>query len=165
MMKLKRNERSKDIKGYEGYYAVTTLGRVWSYRRKIWLKPGIEGNGYLFVDLCVHGKGVGKKIHRLVAEAFLDNPDNKPQVNHRNGVKSDCRAVNLEFCTARENLQHASDMGLNKVFKLSYEDKVLICKNFWELGVKKVKLAKNFKVSPPAIGYIIKVYSPIVGHA
>jgi len=164
-MKLKRNERSKDVKGYEGIYAVTTLGRVWSYRRKIWLKPGIEGGGYKFVGLSVLGDVDEKKVHRLVAVAFVDNPGNKPQVNHKNGIKTDCRACNLEWVTARENLQHASDMGLNKTFKLTLADKLLICKNFLELGVKKVRLAEIFNVSPPAIGYIIKVYTPLVGHA
>ena len=164
-MELKRNECSKDVKGYEGIYAVTTLGRVLSYRRKIWLKPCIEGGGYLFVSLSAQGKDIDKKIHRLVAEAFVENPDNKPQVNHLNGIKSDCRAVNLEWVTPRENMQHASDMGLNKTFKLSYRDKELICKNHWELGVKKSVLAEIFNVSPQAIGYIIKVYTPIVGHA
>lgn len=164
-MKLKRNERSKDVKRYEGIYAVTTLGRVWSYRRKIWLKPGIEGGGYKFVGLSVHGKVSELKVHRLVAEAFVPNPFGKPQVNHKNGNKLDCRAVNLEFCTARENLQHASDMGLNKTFKLSYADKVAICQTFLATKIRKNKLAKMFNVSPPAIGYIIRTYTPLVGHA
>lgn len=164
-MKLKRNERSKDIKGFEGLYAVTTLGRVWSCRRKIWLKPGLVGNGYKCVGLSVHGKVSELKVHRLVAEAFVDNPYSKPQVNHLNGEKLDCRVSNLEWVTARENLQHASDMGLNKTYKLSYAEKILICQNHWELGVKKVRLAEIFNVSPPAIGHIIKVYSSLVGHA
>lgn len=164
-MELKRNERSKDIKGYEGFYAVTTLGRVWSYRREIWLKPGLTGRGYKTVILCVCSKDVDKKVHRLVAEAFIDNPIGKPQVNHKNGNKLDCRVSNLEWVTARENLQHASDMGLNKTFKLSRTEKELICKNHLELGVKKTVLAKIFNVSPPAISYIIKTYTPIVGHA
>jgi hypothetical protein len=56
-------------------------------------------------------------------------------------------------------------MGLNKTFKLSYADKVLICQNHWELGVKKVRLAEIFKVTPSNIGYIIKEYTPLVGHA
>jgi hypothetical protein len=164
-MKLKRNERSKDVKGYEGIYAVTTHGRVWSCKREIWLKPGIEGGGYNYVALCLFGKAKDKKIHRLVAEAFVENPDNKPQVNHKNGNKLDCRAINLEWVTARENLQHASDLGLNKTFKLSYADKVLICKAFSATKIRKNRLAKIFHVSPPAIGYIIKTYTPLVGHA
>jgi len=164
-MELKRNERSKDVKGYEGIYAVTTLGRVWSYRRGIWLKQYDNSHGYMFVVLSVQGKDVDKKVHRLVAEAFIANPLCKPQVNHKNGSKSDCRACNLEWVTARENVQHASDMGLNKSFKLSYREKELICKNHWELGVKQAVLAKIFNVSPSAINYIIRVYTPIVGQA
>jgi len=164
-MDLKRNERSKDVKGYEGIYAVTTLGRVWSYRRNKWMSPWTDMYGYSRVTFCVDTKEDKLRLHRLVGQAFLENPELKPQINHLNGVKSDCRLVNLQWSTARENLQHASDMGLNSRFKLSYRDKVLICQNHWDLGVRQKKLAEIFHVSPPAIGYIIKVYSPIVGYA
>jgi len=164
-MELKKNERIKDIKDFEGLYAVTTFGRVWSCRRGIWLNQYDNSHGYMFVTLSVHGKVCELKVHRLVAEAFVPNPLGKPQVNHRNGIKTDCSVRNLEWVTARENMQHASDMGLNKIFKLSYTDKVLICQNHWELGVKKVRLAELFHVSPPAISYILKTYSPLVGHA
>lgn len=164
-MDLRKNELSKDVKGYEGIYAVTTLGRIWSHRREIWIKSWTDMYGYSRVTFCVKRKEDKLRLHRLVGQAFLDNPELKPQINHLNGVKSDCRLVNLQWSTARENLQHASDMGLNKTFKLSRNEKELICKNHLELGIKKSVLAKIFHVSPPAIGYIIKVYTPIVGHA
>ena len=83
-MKLKKNECSKDIKGFEGLYAVTTLGRVWSCRRKIWLKPGIEGNGYKFVALCLFGKAKDKKVHCLVAGAFV--PDPHDEINYSSNL-------------------------------------------------------------------------------
>ena len=64
----------KDIKGYEGLYAVTSCGKVWSYRRKIFLSPSYDNNGYLMVNLSVGGNVKTKYIHRLVAEAYIPNP-------------------------------------------------------------------------------------------
>jgi hypothetical protein len=162
MLKLKHGEKISDIAGYEGIYAVTTRGRVWSYRRRKWLMPFTSGNGYSVVTLSIRAKEVDKKVHRLVGEAFIPNPDNKPQINHKNGIKKDCRLCNLEWVTARENLQHASDNGLNKVYKFTYIEKLLICKMNIILKVKQVYLARLFEVSPPAISYIIKTYRPLI---
>lgn len=162
-MKLKRNEKVKAVKGFEGMYVITTGGRVWSVRRKIWLSPFDVGHGYRTVTLCDHGNETDKKVHRLVAEAFIPNPENKPFVNHLNGKKWDNRVANLEWCTSRENNQHASDMGLNSQYKLSYADKVLICQIFHTFETKKVRLATIFGVSIQAICYIINTYSPILG--
>lgn len=162
-MKLKKNEVVKDVKGYEGLYAITTGGRVWSYRRKIFLQPGIVGHGYLSVIFSVNGNQESYKVHKLVAETFLDNPDKKPQVNHKNGDKRDCSLSNLQWVTCRENLQHACDKGLNKWYKLSYHDKWLICKLYATKTISKVKLAKMFHVTASNIHYIINTYTPLIG--
>lgn len=161
-MQLEENEVVKEIKGYEGFYSVTSLGRVWSHRRKIWLKQADNGFGYMFVNLCLNKKCSDKRINRLVAEAFIVNPLNKPQVNHKNGIKTDNRVDNLEWVTAKENNQHASDNKLNPRYKLSYETKVLICRIFRALGIKKSELAIHFGVTAPAIAYIIKSYMPVL---
>ncbi len=72
-------------------------------------------NGYLRADLNLPGeKAIQQSIHRLVAETWLENPKNLPQVNHKNGVKTDNRVENLEWCTAKENIQHSFATGLQR---------------------------------------------------
>ena len=98
----------RDIEGYEGLYQVSDQGRVKSLGRK-WsksertLKPVVRHDGYVVVNLYSGGERKMFKVHRLVCEAFHGNPDNKPQVNHINEIKTDNRASNLEWATAREN--------------------------------------------------------------
>lgn len=96
----------KDIEGYEGLYMVSTLGRIWSnYTKKI-LKPQMTKDGYLRVCLFNDGKYKWHYIHRLVAQAFLENTENKPCINHINTVRSDNRLENLEWVTYKENSNH-----------------------------------------------------------
>ncbi|MBP3931432.1 MAG: NUMOD4 motif-containing HNH endonuclease [Peptostreptococcaceae bacterium] len=110
----------KDIEGYEGKYQVSNLGRVKSLRdshgkyRELIMTGRNEGHGYLKVSLYKNGKSKGIKIHRLVAITFIPNPKNKTDINHINGIKSDNRVENLEWCTKGENLKHAYDIGLKK---------------------------------------------------
>jgi DNA-binding Lrp family transcriptional regulator len=160
-MNLKRNEVVKDVKEYEGLYAITNTGRVWSHRRKKWKKMWIDAYGYPRVTISVDCKETYFKIHRLVATAFVDNVENKPQVNHKNGVKADCRAANLEWVTARENLQHACDLKLNTVHKTSYREKVMICKLYEPGKVTQREIAELFEISTPAVSYLLKVYMPL----
>lgn len=164
-MQLEQNEKIKFIRSYEGLYSITSLGRVWSHRRKKWLKPALQTNGYEQVTLWIKGKEVSFTIHKLVAGAFITNPHNKPHINHKNGDKMDSRALNLEWVTPRENSQHACDMGLNSHYKLSGKDKLLICQIYGAVPITKTKLANMFDMSPAGIGYIIREYSPIVGNA
>ena len=99
----------KDVKGYEGLYQVSNLGRVRSLGFDKWhkgknLKPSIDSNGcYLFVGLHKKGVATQKYIHRLVAENFIDNPNTLPCINHINEIKTDNRAENLEWCTVKYN--------------------------------------------------------------
>ena len=111
-----KNEEWRDVVGYEGLYQVSSEGRVKSLERTFIdnsgrkrtvkeriLKPSDDCRGYLRVDLRDGDKQKHFKVHRLVCEAFHENPDNKPQVNHINEIKTDNRASNLEWATAREN--------------------------------------------------------------
>lgn len=130
----------KDIAGYEGYYQVSDDGLVRSCERTVedskcsrTMKGKIlhptEHNGkqpYYYVSLSYGGKVVKRMVHRLVAEAFVPNPDDKPQVNHKDGNVHNNRIDNLEWVTNAENTQHAYDTHLRKkrLQLIEYEGKV-----------------------------------------
>lgn len=114
----------KDIQGYEGLYQVSSLGRVRSMDR--WRRNGTNGYiqrgrilsqevskcGYNMVKLSINGKARGLLVHRLVAIAFVPNPQNKEQVNHIDGCKQNNNVNNLEWATQSENIIHAHKEGL-----------------------------------------------------
>ncbi len=113
----------KDIVGYENKYQVSNLGNIKSLetwtgdkyiKREKLLKNILYGNSYYYVSLSKNGKVKRFKVNRLVAQAFIPNPKNKPQVNHIDGNKLNNKADNLEWCTQSENMKHASMFGLRK---------------------------------------------------
>ncbi len=106
--------------GFETHYEVSSLGRVRSIARHVphhkggfrlsparVLRQAISGSGYALVSFCVDGVKSNQSVHRLVARAFISNEANKPQVNHKNGVKTDNFVSNLEWVTASENGLHS----------------------------------------------------------
>lgn len=101
----------KLIPGYDFEYFVTTDGRVWTTSRKNgierWMKQTAHKDGYLHVGLWKDRVEHIKRVHRLVAEAFIPNPENKPYVNHIDGNRQNNHVENLEWCTQRENVLHA----------------------------------------------------------
>lgn len=99
------------IKGYEGLYMVSNMGRIFGTPKKT--HCGHELNqkkskaGYMSVSLCKNSVKKTCAVHRIVANAFIPNPGNKPEVNHKNGVRSDNSVANLEWATRSENERHA----------------------------------------------------------
>lgn len=101
------------INGYNNY-SISKNGQI---RNDITGKikaDRINSRGYSLVDLYSNGERQTERVHRLVADTFIPNPDDKPQVNHRDGNKRNNSVENLEWCTASENMQHAFDTGLSK---------------------------------------------------
>ena len=94
----------RDISNYEGLYAITSCGRVYSYRSKRFLKPAKDKDGYLYVVLSVNGKRKKCTIHRLVATAYIPNPDSLPTVNHKDEDKTNNSINNLEWMSGRDNV-------------------------------------------------------------
>lgn len=92
----------KDIKNYEGLYAATEDGRIWSHKNQKFLKPETI-RGYLRVQLCKDGEKKSYFVHRLICESYHENPDNLPCVNHISEDKFDNRPENLEWCTHEYN--------------------------------------------------------------
>lgn len=170
-------EKWKPVKGYEGLYEVSSLGRIKSlskrvdsgkchrtYPEKI-LKPGKNRDGYLIVILSdtnhIHHT---HKLHRLVAGAFINNPDNLPQVNHKDGNKANNSVDNLEWVSASDNLKHAYKNGFksvkgakNPAAKLTVEQVVFIKAHFIprdnEYGC--VALSKKFNVHRKTISRVV----------
>lgn len=106
----------KDIKGYEGLYAVTSCGKVWSYRSKKFIKSRLRGN-YFIVDLHKDNKRETCSLHRLVAETYVENPNNYPQVLHIDENASHNWINNLKWGIQKENnnaILHKERMALSK---------------------------------------------------
>ncbi|MEM8719010.1 MAG: NUMOD4 domain-containing protein [Cyanobacteria bacterium P01_G01_bin.39] len=140
-----------DTRGYEGY-EVSNLGNVWSKKTNKILKPYQTQKGYLTVGFWLNGKKKRLSIHRLVAKAFLPNPNNLPEVNHINGCKTDNRVTNLEWSSGGANVSHAYRIGLRQS-KLSESEVEQILQQL-EQGLTQRKLGNKFNVSHSTIGEI-----------
>lgn len=112
------------VVGYEGLYTVSKYGAVYSLKTKKYLTQySIDSRGYQAVGLYKDSKSKTGKVHRLVAQAFIPNPDNKPHVNHIDGNKLNNYASNLEWVTHQENTSHAKANGLMWFQKGKYAKK------------------------------------------
>jgi hypothetical protein len=109
-------EEWKDVVGYEGIFEVSSKGQMRRKGKDVPLKQLLNKKGYYAVATKPSGRyGLNKtfRVHREVAKAFIPNPDGKPQVNHKDGVKINNNVSNLEWATASENVRHALEHGLN----------------------------------------------------
>lgn len=104
------DEVFRPVEGYEGLYEVSNLGRVKSLKwgKERILKPGMDGCGYLKANLYKEGKIKHFMVHRLVAQAFIPNPEGLPQINHKDEDKTNNRVDNLEWCTAKYNSNYGT---------------------------------------------------------
>ena len=144
----------RDVVGFDGY-KVNALGEVKSFRRYsegILKKPYKDKDGYLCQSLRLGDGSKAQKVHQIVAKAFLENPNNYDQVNHRNGHKLDNSVNNLEWCDHTTNQHHAWDSDL-KISKLSVEQ-VSEIKKLIKEGISNTEIAKNFNVDPSTISNI-----------
>lgn len=156
----------KDIAGYEGVYAISSEGQVWSYPKLG--KPGrlrkiaIDGEGYKFIALQHNKVRTQPKLHRLLAEAFIPNPGHYPCVNHKDGVKLNNSLDNLEWCTYSYNIKHSFELGLsnqigsrNAYSKLNENDVVQI-KQLVRSGRTQKSVAEEFSISRAVVNGILK---------
>ena len=154
-----QNECWKPIKDYEGIYEVSNYGRVKSLERVIYnsgtknglytihekiIKQRINKKRYGYCELSLHKNGKEKrfKVHRLIAEAFIPNPNKLPEVNHIDGNKENNHASNLEWCTSKENKEHAWE---NKLYNSEHRKTPIKCN---ETGICYESVVQASKMIP-----------------
>ena len=153
----------KTIEGYTNYH-ISNYGIVKSLKhnkQKI-LKLSDNGLGYLFVELCKNNTSLKLYVHRLVAQTFIPNPNNKPQVNHIDGNKQNNRVYNLEWCTHSENIKHSYKIGIRENCKGNKsphhkltENEVLTIHGLYLSGNSQYEISKIYNVSRSCIEHIV----------
>lgn len=168
-------EEWRDIKDYEGLYQISDAGRVKSLKlrknsyadghireeiiieRELILRPISKGeNSYLYVSLTKDGKHKNHYIHRLVAEAFIEKPENKSVVNHKDFNKENNNANNLEWCTPKENtIYSAHRMKKQHNSKTATGERYITIKKagLYRVNIKKANVDKYFKTLADAIAF------------
>jgi hypothetical protein len=158
---------TKDVKDYEGLYFLNENGNIFSYPKKTrkgirQIFPNIINTNYMMIDLCKNGKVKKHLFHRLMAQTFLENKENKEQVNHINGIKTDNRLENLEWNTRSENQLHSIRLGLrttigekNSQCKINSEQVLLILDD--NRPYKEIQ--QDYKISISTISDIKRGYS------
>lgn len=155
----------RDVKGYEGLYKVNQNGDVISL--KMWngheyvsrekpyhMKPSNTSTGYKKVELSKNGERKSHKIHRLVAFAFIENKEGKPIINHKDGNPLNNNVENLEWCTQKENVNHACRTGLKRKNYISRE-KLL---EYVNSGMRKKDIEKITHISPKRLTKFYELY-------
>lgn len=153
----------EDLKGYEGIYLISNLGKIkkeahqrWSVRNNCYsqypsviLKQPLR-RGYPSLELTKNGKGVTYSVHRLLANQFIPNPENKKEVNHINGIRTDNRIENLEWVTRTENALHSVNV-LRKNVGESHSNRKITFHN--SLGIRKLYQKRHeLKITVAKIG-------------
>jgi len=150
----------KPIPGFEGYYSATRDGKIYRHARKNvkagWIKER-RNREYSRVPLSKVGeRRKWHHVHRLIAITFIPNPDNKPQVNHKNCNKHDNRVANLEWVTWRENWEHARDNGKYRGRMLDDTEKLELYRQYQTQLYSRIELAAAFSISASSVDRHIK---------
>lgn len=166
-------ENWKDVKGYEGLYKISESGKIKSLRRKVRSKHGLRtkkerilkanrSGRYEKVSLCKEGDCKQYSVHRLVAENFIRIPNKSEVVNHMDGDKLNNHYKNLEWCTPKQNNEHAKKNRLwnnhgigNRLSKFSKDD-VLNIRKEKKLGKTNLEISKVYGVHEATIGKLIR---------
>lgn len=148
----------KDIPEYEGYYQASNLGRIRRYGVKNIIKPILTRDGYHRISLSKKGVIKNKFVHRLVAETFINNTEDKPFINHKDGNKQNNEVDNLEWVTSNENTLHSYRLGLQS--KQGEKNNQSILKDFQVREIKSRvlsarELATKFGVSIACVNAIL----------
>lgn len=165
----------KPLVVFEGGYEVSSFGRLRSIERIVdygWKKAKRPSKilslrcgkwGYLYTTLSLNKVRKTLKIHRMVATTFIDNPENKPQVNHIDGDKSNNNISNLEWCTAKENVNHAYYKGLRKgikgershLSKLTKKQVAEIREIYSKKQLSQEKIGKKYNIAQTQVSRIV----------
>lgn len=155
-------EEWRPVSGYEEFYSVSNTGKVRSLRLNIELKPSLSFKGYLRIVLwSPTGTRLTGIVHRLVAQAFIPNPENKPQINHIDCQRSNNHVSNLEWCTPKENTAHMVKLGNNRVgeqvkWSKLKEEQIIEIRNLYKSSDTSFrKLAKMYGVDQSTINSIV----------
>ena len=166
LLDIVMKEIFKDIENYEGLYKVSNLGNVKTLRKRKGntklLSPNDIGNGYLRVSLYKNGNQKNIFVHRLVAKAFIANPENKPEVNHKDLNPKNNNLDNLEWVTRRENTihfrkHHNFSVGeTHGMSKLTEEQVIEMRDRHWAYNTSYKQLAEDYNISSVQVSNIIR---------
>lgn len=135
-MTMESNEIWKAVKNYEGYYAVSNTGKIYSFKKQgsrgQLLKQRTDKKGYLYVSLCKNGKYTLIAVHRVVAQAFIENSSNLPCVNHKDENKTNNNVENLEWCTYQYNNNYGT--ARERASRTRYKP----CIGKWKDGTERI---------------------------
>jgi hypothetical protein len=138
---MEKDKIWKDIIGYENIYKVSSSGDILIIRTNKIKKAKINRDGYLSITLTKNKKQKSFLIHRIVANAFIPNPENKCQINHKNAIRNDNNKENLEWCTAKENTNYKYKNKETKIFIYLSDAKTLIAEyNTKDIIIKRITL-------------------------